>query len=80
MVLAAETKIVQSKSAHTQYLIIPSVMVQDSQYPFQDGEEVRIMIDPYRKLIMVISVDTPRIEVLSDGFIIRGKKVKLVKG
>jgi hypothetical protein len=80
MVLATETKIVQSKSAHTQYLVIPSVMVQDSQYPFQGGEKVRIIIDPYRKLIMIISVDAPRIEVSPDGFLIRGKKVELVKG
>jgi len=47
MVLETETKIVQSKDAHTQYLVIPSVMVQDSQYPFKEGEKVRIIIDPY---------------------------------
>jgi len=47
MVKEYETKIVQSKKAHTQYLVIPSVMVQDSQYPFKEGEKVRIIIDPY---------------------------------
>jgi hypothetical protein len=80
MVLEAETTIVQSKKGHTQYLLIPAVMVQDSQYPFKEGEKVRITIDPYRKVMMISSVEEPKIKVSSDGFVIRGKKIKIVEG
>jgi len=80
MVLEAEIKIVQSKNAHTQYLVIPSVMVQDSNYPFKAGDTVKITIDPYRKMMIIASVEEPRIEVSRDGFVIRGKKIKIVEG
>ena len=80
MVLEAETKIVQSKDAHTQYLVIPAVMVQDSQYPFKEGEKVRITIDPYRKVMMIGSMEEPKIKVSPDGFVIKGKRIKVVEG
>lgn len=80
MVLEVETKIVQSKGAHTQYLVIPSVMVQDSQYPFEEGEKVRIIIDPYRKIMIIGSVEKAQIKVSADGFLIKGQKIKVVKG
>ena len=80
MVKEFETKIVQSKKAHTQYLVIPSVIVQDSQYPFKEGEKIRIVIDPYRKMMTVSSTEEPQIEVSPDGFVIRGKKIEIVKG
>jgi hypothetical protein len=80
MVLEAEVRIVQSKNAHTQYLIIPSVMVQDSNYPFKARDTVKITVDPYRKMMIITSVEEPRIEVSRDGFVIRGKKIKIVEG
>lgn len=80
MVLEAEIKIVQSKNAHTQYLVIPSAMVQDSHYPFKAEEKVKITIDQYRKMMIITSVEEPKIEVSPDGFVIRGKKIKVVKG
>jgi len=80
MVLEAEVRIVQSKNAHTQYLIIPSVMVQDSNYPFKAGDTVKITVDPYRKMMIITSVEEPRIEVSREGFVIRGKKIKIVEG
>lgn len=80
MVLEAEIKIVQSKKAHTQYLVIPSVMVQDSHYPFREGEKVKIIIDTYRKMMIIRSVEEPQIKVSPDGFLIKGKRIKVVEG
>jgi hypothetical protein len=79
MVLEAEVKIVQSKNAHTQYLVIPSVMVQDSHYPFKGGERVKITIDPYRKMMIITSVEEPQIKVSPDGIHIKGKKIIVEK-
>ena len=57
MVLKEETKIVQSRNAYTQYLIIPSAIVRDSQYPFKDGGKVRIKVDSQRKMLIVTSAN-----------------------
>ena len=75
MVLETEVKIVQSKNAHTQYLVIPSAMVQDSHYPFKEGEKVKITVDPYRKMMIIMSVEEPQIKVSPDGIHIKGKKI-----
>lgn len=80
MVKEYETKIVQSKKAHTQYLVIPSVMVQDSQYPFKEGERIRIVIDPYRKMMIISPTEEPQIKVSPDGLLVKGKRIKVVKG
>lgn len=53
MVLKRKVKIKQSKNAHTQYLVIPSSIVQDSQYPFKADEEVKITVDSKKKRIIV---------------------------
>lgn len=79
MVLEAEANTVQSKDAHTQYLVIPSVMVQDSLYPFKEGEKVKIIIDPYRRMIILRSVEESQIKVSPDGIIIQGKKIVIEK-
>jgi len=79
MVLEAEVKIVQSKNAHTQYLVIPSAMVQDSHYPFKEGEKVKITIDPYRKMMIITSVEEPQIKVSPEGIHIKGKKIIVEK-
>jgi hypothetical protein len=47
MVKEYETTIMQSKKAHTQYLVIPLVMIQDFQYLFKAGDKVKIIIDPH---------------------------------
>lgn len=39
MVLEKETKIIQSRNARTQYIVIPADMVADSRYPFKAGGE-----------------------------------------
>ena len=56
------------------------VMVQDSQYPFKEGEKIRIVIDPYRKMMIVSSTEEPQIKVSPDGFVIRGKKIEIARG
>lgn len=58
MALRHKTSIKQSKNAHTQYLVIPSALVRDSQYPFEDDEEVEIVVDPKEGKIIISSVDT----------------------
>lgn len=62
MSLRSRVKIKQSKNAHTQYLIIPSAIVQDSQYPFKKEEEVEITVDPYEKRIIVKLPSRSKIE------------------
>lgn len=53
MALKRKVRIKQSKNAHTQYLVIPSSIVQDSQYPFKAEEEVSVTVDPEGKRIVV---------------------------
>jgi len=79
MVLEEETKIVQSRNAHTQYIVIPAAMVRDSQYPFKEGEHVRITVDPYRKMMIIRSVKEPYIEVSREGIYIKGKRIEVVE-
>lgn len=56
MALKHKTKIKQSKNAHTQYLVIPSSLVRDSQYPFRENEEVEIVVDPKEKKVIIKSL------------------------
>lgn len=53
MALKHKTKIKQSENAHTQYLVIPSALVRDSQYPFKKDEEVEVIVDPKEKRVIV---------------------------
>jgi hypothetical protein len=78
-VLEEETKIVQSRNAHTQYIVIPAVMVRDSQYPFKADERVRITIDPYHKMMIIRSAEEPMIEVSPKGLYIKGKTIEVVE-
>ena len=75
MGLKNKTKIVQTKNAATQYVTIPSAMVQDSQYPFKDAGEVVITFEPESQLMIVsrddIDVTSQDLETLIK------KKVKL---
>lgn len=60
-------------------MVIPSVMVQDSHYPFEEGEKVKIIIDSYRKMMIIRSVEEPRIKVSPDGIYLKGKKILVEK-
>lgn len=53
MALKHKTKIKQSKNAYTQYLVIPSSLVRDSQYPFKKDEEIDVVVDPKEEIIIV---------------------------
>jgi hypothetical protein len=55
-------------------------MVQDSQYPFREGEKVRIIIDSYRKMMIIRAAEEPQIQVSPDGFVIKGKRIRVVEG
>jgi len=79
MVLETEAKIIQSKNARTQYIVIPAEMVVDSQYPFKANERIRITIDPYRKMMIIRSIKEPTIEVSPKGIYIKGKKLEVVE-
>lgn len=79
MVLEEETKIVQSRNAYTQYIVIPAAMVRDSQYPFRSGERVRLIVDPYRRMMIVRSVEEPVIEISREGIFVKGKRIEIVE-
>ena len=55
MVLRKKIKIHQSKNANTQYIVIPSSIVNDSQYPFKKEREVEIEVEPENNLIIIRS-------------------------
>jgi hypothetical protein len=52
MVLKEKTKITGSKTSYTQYVSIPSALVRDSRYPFKEGEEVEIRIEPSGRIVI----------------------------
>jgi hypothetical protein len=79
MVLEVEAKIVQSKNAYTQYLIIPSVMVQDSQYPFKAGDKVKIIVDTQQNILTVKPAVETKVKVSPDGVHVKGKKIVVEK-
>lgn len=67
MALQSRVRIKQNKNAHTQYLIIPSAIVQDSQYLFKKDEEVEITVEPNEKRIIVKLPAKTKIEKASGG-------------
>jgi len=74
MVLEEETRIIPSRKAYTQYMVIPASIVRDSQYPFKSDRRVRITVDPYRKIIIVSSLEN-NIKVSREGIFIKNIKV-----
>jgi len=52
VVLKSKTKITGSKTSYTQYVSIPSAIVRDSQYPFKEGEEVEIHVEPSGSIVI----------------------------
>jgi hypothetical protein len=49
LTLKAEVRVVQIKDAKTQYLAIPSAVVQDSLYPFHENDILDLEIHPNEK-------------------------------
>lgn len=46
MALKAQVRVVQNPDAKTQYIAIPSAVVQDSSYPFRKNQILDLEIDP----------------------------------
>jgi hypothetical protein len=51
--LTAKVRVVQNPDAKTQYIAIPSAVVQDSLYPFDKNDELFLKIDPKAKTIFL---------------------------
>ena len=67
--LKTKIKLTQSKKAWTQYITIPSAMVQDSQYPFVKNDELYLQIIPNSGLL-ILSKEGVTIKRDSTGFLI----------
>ena len=50
MTLTAKVRVVQNIDAKTQYIAIPSAVVQDSLYPFRKNDVLDLEIDPKEKV------------------------------
>jgi hypothetical protein len=46
LTLKAQVRVVQNKDAKTQYVAIPSAVVQDSVYPFQANDILELEVHP----------------------------------
>ncbi|MGA2783762.1 MAG: hypothetical protein ABSF09_03580 [Candidatus Bathyarchaeia archaeon] len=49
MTLKAQVRVVQNPDAKTQYIAIPSAVVQDSLYPFHKNDILDLEIDPAKQ-------------------------------
>ena len=71
MVLREEAKLVKSPNAYTQYLIIPSVIARDSQYPFKDAGNVQIIVDPVHRAMVIVPTKGVSVDVTDKGIFIK---------
>ncbi|WP_169743670.1 hypothetical protein [Methanolacinia paynteri] len=53
MVLVGNGKITSAGKTNTKYLSVPAKLVMDSNFPFEEGEQVKITIDPQNKRLIV---------------------------
>jgi len=74
MVLREEAKLVKSSNAYTQYLIIPSVIARDSQYPFKDAGNVQIIVDPVHRAMVIVPTKGVSVDVTEKGIFIKVTK------
>lgn len=74
MVLREEAKLVKSSNAYTQYLIIPSVIARDSQYPFKDAGNVQIIVDPIHRAMVIVPTKGVSVDVTDKGIFIKVTK------
>lgn len=52
MVLVGNGKITSAGKTNTKYLSVPAKLVMDSNFPFEEGEQVKITIDPQNKRLI----------------------------
>ena len=62
-------RISQSKKAWTQYVTIPSAVVQDSQYPFKANDELFLEIEPTLGIMIISRGDKP-LKVTPNGVLV----------
>jgi hypothetical protein len=53
LALTAKVRVVQNPDAKTQYIAIPSAVVQDSLYPFHKNDVLFLKIDPKAKTVFL---------------------------
>jgi hypothetical protein len=70
MVLKTRIRLSQSKKAWTQYVTIPSAVVQDSQYPFKGDEELTLEVEPSTRVIVISCRDRP-LKVTKEGLLVK---------
>lgn len=46
-----------SKKARTRYISVPSDVASDDRFPFSDGEEVRVLINPEKKCLTITKIE-----------------------
>jgi hypothetical protein len=73
MVLKTKVTLSQSKKAWTQYLTIPSAVVQDSQYPFKPDEELYLEIEPTTHIMIISGFEKP-LEIKKEGLLVKRSK------
>ena len=74
MVLKTKIKLSQSKKAWTQYVTIPSAVVQDSQYPFEGNDELYLKVEPVTGIIVISKQDKP-VKITSEGVFIANNPI-----
>ncbi|ADN36775.1 hypothetical protein Mpet_2027 [Methanolacinia petrolearia DSM 11571] len=52
MTVVGNGRVVSQGNAKTKYLTIPSALATDSNFPFEEGEQVKIIIDPQNKRLI----------------------------
>jgi co-chaperonin GroES (HSP10) len=52
-------RVVSVGKARTRYITVPSSVSKDSQFPFEDGEQVKITIDEEKKRLFVEKDNSP---------------------
>jgi hypothetical protein len=79
MVLEEETKIIQSKNAYTQYFTIPTSIVRGSHTRLKQTKNVKIIVDFYPEIMIIVPIKGPNIRVSSGGIIIDKGRVEIIE-
>jgi len=57
MTTEGKGRLVSAGRAKTKYISIPAAVVSDSQFPFEEGEDLRIVIDADNSRLIVSKLD-----------------------
>lgn len=50
-------RVVAVGKAKTRYITVPSDVARDDRFPFADGEEVRVLINPEKKCLTIKKIE-----------------------